>query len=222
MLPRAVQPERYAHEPHLAMHSSSLGIATRDMRQCDASARGAKNWSVCRARCASCGCCWRRDLQRIRLHAASGAVMLQPVSKAIGLGGSVQVPAGARLVSATVDGDPGYCTTTLTYSDPIAGPYRPTCYLDGDGDSRLETLWVAPGPAGFTYDLEPPVQYRPGQITSDASGYKYELLYQGQWPNSVRQLALAGRQWIGVRFGIAGSRRPALGRRPRRGLARAR
>jgi hypothetical protein len=118
--------------------------------------------------------------------ATSGAVMLQPVSKTIGLGGSVQVAGGTQLVSATVDGSPGYCTTALTYSDPIAGPYRPTCYLDGNGDDRFETLWIAPGAIGFTYDLEPPVQYRPGQITSDASGYKYELLYQGLDDNTLR------------------------------------
>ena len=111
--------------------------------------------------------------------AANGAVMLEGVSETVGLGGSVQVPAGAQLVSATVDGSPGYCTPTLTYSDPIAGPYRPTCYLDSNGDNRFETLWVAPGAIGFTYDLEPPIQYRTGQITGNASGYKYELLYQG-------------------------------------------
>jgi hypothetical protein len=36
--------------------------------------------------------------------AVSGAVMLEPVSKAIGLGGSVQVAAGEQLVSASVEG----------------------------------------------------------------------------------------------------------------------
>jgi hypothetical protein len=112
--------------------------------------------------------------------ATGGAVMLQPVSKSVGLGGSVQVPAGAQLVSATVDGKPGHCTTDLTYHDAIAGPYRATCYLDDNGDSRFERLWVAPGAVGYTYDLEPPVPYR------TTSGYKYELLYQGLDGNTLR------------------------------------
>jgi hypothetical protein len=133
--------------------------------------------------------------------ATSGAVMLQPVSKTIGLGGSVQVPAGAQLVSATVDGKPGHCTTDLTYRDAIAGPYRATCYLDGNGDSRFETVWVAPGGIGFSYDLEPPVQYRTAQITSDASGYKYELWYQGLDGNTLR---------IGYREYIDNLARPAF------------
>jgi hypothetical protein len=118
--------------------------------------------------------------------ATGGAVMLEPVSKSVGLGGSVQVPTGAQLVSATVDGKPGYCTTDLTYHDAIAGPYRATCYLDGNGDSRFDTLWVAPGAIGFTYDLGPPIPYRHAQITSGASGYKYELLYQGLDGNTLR------------------------------------
>jgi hypothetical protein len=133
--------------------------------------------------------------------AASGAVMLQPVSMTVGLGGSVQVPAVTQLVSASVDGNPGYCTTALTYSDPIAGPYRPTCYLDGDGDNRFETLWVAPGAIGFTYVLDPPVQYKSGQITGDASGYKYELLYQGLDGNTLR---------VGYREYIDNMARPAF------------
>jgi hypothetical protein len=133
--------------------------------------------------------------------ATGGAVMLEPVSKSVGLGGSVQVPAGAQLVSATVDGKPGHCTTELTYHDALAGPYRATCYLDADDDSRFETLWVAPGAIGFTYDLEPPVQYRTAQITSDASGYKYELLYQGLDANTLR---------IGYREYIDNLARPAF------------
>lgn len=132
--------------------------------------------------------------------ATNGAVMLQPLSKTIGLGGSVQVAAGTNLVSATVDGNPGYCTTTLTYSDLLAGPYRPTCYLDNDGDGSFETLWIAPGAIGFTYDLEPPVRYRLDQII-DASGYKYELLYQGLDENTLR---------IGYREYIDNLARPAF------------
>jgi hypothetical protein len=133
--------------------------------------------------------------------ATGGAVMLQAVSKSIGLGGSVQVPAGAHLLSATVDGKPGHCTTDLTYHDAIAGPYRATCYLDGNGDSRFETLWVAPGAVGYTYDLEPPVPYRTTEITTDASGYKYELLYQGLDGNTLR---------IGYREYIDNLARPAF------------
>jgi hypothetical protein len=133
--------------------------------------------------------------------ATSGATMLQPVSETVGLMGSVQVPAGSQLVSAIVDGAPGYCTTVLTYSDLIAGPTRATCYLDGDSDNRFETLWVAPGSIGTTYELEPPVQYRPGEIAGDASGYKYELLYQGLDGNTLR---------IGYREYIDNLARPAF------------
>ena len=39
-----------------------------------------------------------------------------------------------------------------------------------------------------------------------------------QWPSSLRRCALVGRWWIGVRFGIAGSRRPVRRRRPRLAL----
>jgi hypothetical protein len=133
--------------------------------------------------------------------ATGGAVMLEPVSRTIGLGGSVQVPSGAQLVSTTVDGKPGYCTTTLTYSDPLVGPSRSTCYLDSNGDNLFETLWAAPGTMGFTYDLQPPVKYRTGQITSGANGYKNELLYQGLDGNTLR---------IGYREYVDNLARPAF------------
>ncbi len=67
----------------------------------------------------------------------------------------------------------------LTYSDPIVGPFRQTCYIDRNMDSRFDVLWVSPGMIGFTYDLAPPPRYRKGQISNSGSGFKYELLYQG-------------------------------------------
>ena len=127
--------------------------------------------------------------------------MLQPVSITVASGAQCRFRPSHSWCRRAWSGNPGYCTTALTYSDPIAGPYRPTCYLDGDGDNRFETLWVAPGAIGFTYVLDPPVQYKSGQITGDASGYKYELLYQGLDGNTLR---------VGYREYIDNMARPAF------------
>jgi hypothetical protein len=117
--------------------------------------------------------------------ATGGATMLQPVSESVGLGGSVTVQPGAQLVAASVDGEPGFCTTTPSYSDPLAGATRATCYYDEDGDQHFETMWVAPGTVGFTYGLDPPVPYRASPMTG-AQGFKYELVYSGIDGNTLR------------------------------------
>ena len=118
--------------------------------------------------------------------AAHGATLLAPVSRPLGIfGAHVEVPMGTQLLSAVVEGEAGYCTMTLTYHDPIVGPYSASCYYDRDLDGEFETLWVAPGAIGFTFDLDEPVPYRAGEITK-VEGFKNELIYSGVNGDTLR------------------------------------
>jgi hypothetical protein len=118
----------------------------------------------------------------------SGAITMAPFEQGIGLGGSVTVPAGTAMYASDIDGRRGYCTATLTYLDPLVGPYRGTCWFDSNNDGNLDQFWVMPGAVPYTYDADIPLAYRANEISNTAGGYKYEIVYQGLDGDVLRML----------------------------------
>ena len=118
----------------------------------------------------------------------SGAVATSAFEQGIGLGGSVTVPVGTPLYASDIDGRKGYCTAALTYSDPLVGPYRGTCWFDANSDKRFEEFWVMPGAVPITYETDVPLAYRSTEMSNTAGGYKNEIVYQGLDGNVLRML----------------------------------
>jgi hypothetical protein len=108
----------------------------------------------------------------------SGAITSGAFEQRVGLG-SVRVPSNTTMVSSDIDGRKGYCSSTLTYYDPLVGPYTGTCWFDANNDSRFEEFWINPGGIPYTYDADTPLVYKISEISNAAGGFKYEIVYQG-------------------------------------------
>ena len=59
--------------------------------------------------------------------------------------GSVVVDAGDTLTPIGLNSRTVYCTDKRAYIDPMTGPWRPACLIDGNGDGSFERITVAPG-----------------------------------------------------------------------------
>lgn len=104
--------------------------------------------------------------------------VFDPISLGFMLG-RVSVNAGDPLLKASFDGRSGYCTERLTYIDPLVGPLKPSCYVEG-ADGKLTAVHVAPGAVWFEKALPFPVRFEKAEIPLPGSNsFKNELLYQG-------------------------------------------
>ncbi|MBN9528953.1 MAG: hypothetical protein J0H82_22275 [Alphaproteobacteria bacterium] len=100
----------------------------------------------------------------------------------IGPGAMVDVPAGASLVSAMVNGRQAYCTTWNAY---VTWNVRsPVCMFDTNNDGVLDKYYVTGTFSGIEFNAHVP--YVVGEVPVDAAGYKYELYYQGADRDVVR------------------------------------
>lgn len=107
--------------------------------------------------------------------------------------GKVQLNGGEFLTPYVIDNKKAYCTNSLTYIDPLLGPYRSTCFVDANQDMGFDKLLVRPGAVFFERDLETELKYKKHLKLSEANGYKYELLYNGISGNTIN---IAYREYL--------------------------
>lgn len=109
----------------------------------------------------------------------------QPVNIGFMLG-RVNVSTDEPIFSSTLSDEPVFCTKSRVYRDPLVGPHRIACFVEGSKGSFTQ-IKVAPGEVWFSKNLNPAVEYsgvevpivRPGQIL------KRELVYEGHQNNSI-------------------------------------
>jgi hypothetical protein len=101
--------------------------------------------------------------------------------------GQVAAAQGEVLVKAVVDGKDVLCTERRTYSDPVLGPHRATCFIESAGTRTFTRMTVPTGGVALEKDLASPVAYSTfEQIVSRAEAFKYELLYEGISGKTIR------------------------------------
>jgi hypothetical protein len=103
------------------------------------------------------------------------------------MAGHVAVAQGEPLVKSIIDGKDVFCTERRTYSDPVLGPHRTTCFIASAGTRTLTRMTVPSGGGAFEKDLASPVPYSTfEQILPRAEAFKYELLYEGISGKTIR------------------------------------
>lgn len=107
-------------------------------------------------------------------YAAQGAVTRAPFATTM-LFAKVIVPAGSRLINANVDGKTAYCTAKPAYFVP--GEARSICLFDTRGSGVLDKFYIVDTLSSLQYDASIP--YIKEETSSNSTGYKYELLYEG-------------------------------------------
>jgi hypothetical protein len=107
-------------------------------------------------------------------YTAQGAVTRAPFATTI-LFAKVIVPVGSRLINANVDGNTAYCTAQPTYFVP--GEARSICLFDTRGSGVFDKFYIINTLSSLQYDASIP--YSKEETSSDSTGYKYELLYEG-------------------------------------------
>jgi len=109
----------------------------------------------------------------------TGTQISSAYSGRIGLG-RINVQHGDFLNLAQASGEPAYCTEMNAYSDPIAGPLKPACFVDRDSDGLFDAVKAAPGAIWFEAKISPGISYRTGElVVQRPDSKKTELLYQG-------------------------------------------
>jgi hypothetical protein len=107
-------------------------------------------------------------------YAAQGAVTRAPFATTI-LFAKVIVPAGSQLINANVEGQTAYCTTKPAYFVP--GEARSICLFYTRGSGVFDKFYIVNTLSSLQYDASIP--YSKEETSSDSTGYKYELLYEG-------------------------------------------
>jgi hypothetical protein len=99
-------------------------------------------------------------------YAAQGAVTRAPFATTI-LFAKVIVPAGSRLINASVDGQTAYCTTKPAYFVP--GEARSICLFDTRGSGVFDKFYIVDTLSSLQYDASVP--YTKEETSSDSTGY---------------------------------------------------
>ncbi len=108
--------------------------------------------------------------------------------------GRIEAPSGSFLFKSQVEGEDVFCTESMSYIDPLTGPFKPACFVDRDRDGRFEIVKAAPGAIWFETKLPVPVGYATGEdIRPTPDSKKMELLYQGFASKTVK---LSYREYI--------------------------
>lgn len=108
------------------------------------------------------------------------------VSETFGLGATVRLPEGGKLVRSIIGERPGYCSVYPSYTEPLTGtPSRSTCFFDTNGDGALDEYWVV-GTLESTSRTMRPVPFSQGERQLGEDGFRKELVYQGTDESTVR------------------------------------
>lgn len=113
-----------------------------------------------------------------------GATPIKTQSQSLGFN-TIQIAAGSYLAKAQVGGVDAYCTTNGNAYTAIGGEYRNICLYDTNKSGQFDKYWVM-NTMGTQYDLTPPLPYKLVEKTTDAGGFRYELLYQGIQGDTLR------------------------------------
>lgn len=113
------------------------------------------------------------------------AYLINGYMKPFGLG-KITIAPGYLLLGYLGDGKKQYCTPTLEYSPPMAGPYDIVCFSDSNNDKNsFDKIRVPTINFGSWIDINDSIPYKPG-VAAAAKGTKFELLYQGIFNGTLK------------------------------------
>jgi hypothetical protein len=123
---------------------------------------------------------------QFRYWSKTGYRLIDPVTTNVMLS-TINVAPGEFVLPSEADGTKAFCTERLAYIDPLAGPWKPVCFVDSAKNGTFDIAKVAPGAVWFKNDIKPAARYEKGElIVPRPDAKKTELLYQGYSGKTVK------------------------------------
>lgn len=130
---------------------------------------------------------------QFRYWSKTGYRMVDPVTTKVMLS-TINIAPGEFVLPAEADGAKAFCTERLAYIDPLAGPWKPVCFVDTAQNGTFDIVKVAPGAVWFKNQIKPAVRYEKSElIVPRPDAKKTELLYQGY---STKTVKLSYREYM--------------------------
>lgn len=114
-----------------------------------------------------------------RVWTRKGIKLGNDVQVSLGLG-DVIARKGDDLVKAKANNKMAYCTVKNAYVDPMAGPYKPACFIDNNASGFFSHVTAAPGAIWFEEELLSPTSYVNSEfVMPNPNAYLKEIVYSG-------------------------------------------